>query len=85
MKRILAVLLAIVIMALLLAGCGEIGNDSFVTDRFRTVEIHENFFSQEVIFVDTETGVLYIWLRSGYGSGVTPLLDSSGNVQFLDK
>lgn len=85
MKRIIAVLLSVVMMALLLAGCGRAGDDSFVTGRFRIVETHDNFSSQETIFVDTETGVVYIWFRSGYGGGVTPLLDSEGNVQFLDE
>lgn len=32
------------------------------------------------ILLDTETGVNYIYLRSGYGIGLTPLLDSDGKV-----
>lgn len=32
------------------------------------------------ILIDTETGVNYIYLRSGYGIGLTPLLDSDGKV-----
>lgn len=31
------------------------------------------------IWVDIETGVNYICHKSGYGMGLTPLLDSSGN------
>lgn len=30
------------------------------------------------IIVDTETGVNYLFVRSGYGAGLTPLLNSDG-------
>lgn len=32
------------------------------------------------IWIDRETGVNYIYHSSGYGGGLTPLLDSFGNV-----
>ena len=32
------------------------------------------------ILVDTETGVNYLLWKSGYGAGITPLLDSDGKV-----
>lgn len=32
------------------------------------------------ILVDKETGVHYLVWRSGYAGGITPLLDSDGNV-----
>lgn len=32
------------------------------------------------IFVDGETGVNYLVWKSGYAGGITPLLDSEGNV-----
>ena len=32
------------------------------------------------ILVDTETGVNYLVWKSGYAGGITPLLDSEGNV-----
>ena len=31
------------------------------------------------IFVDTETGVQYLFRASGYAGGLTPLLDAQGN------
>ena len=30
------------------------------------------------IFVDTETGVQYLFCQSGYAGGLTPLLDAEG-------
>ena len=32
------------------------------------------------ILVDKETGVHYLCWKSGYGAGITPLLDSEGKV-----
>lgn len=32
------------------------------------------------ILVDKETGVHYLGWKSGYGAGITPLLDSEGKV-----
>lgn len=32
------------------------------------------------ILVDKETGVNYLLWKSGYGAGITPLLDSEGKV-----
>ena len=32
------------------------------------------------ILVDKETGVNYLMWKSGYGAGITPLLDSEGKV-----
>jgi hypothetical protein len=36
------------------------------------------------ILVDTETGVNYLVVSTGFGGGVTPLLDSNGKV-VIDK
>ena len=84
MKRVFTAVVDVIIVALLLVGCGKTGGDAFVTGRFRAVEFQESFWSQEVIVVDTETNVLYLWVRSGNGGGLTPLLDGDGNVQLWD-
>ena len=36
-----------------------------------------NYFQ---IVVDKETGVNYLMAKTGYGAGLTPLLDDKGNV-----
>jgi hypothetical protein len=36
--------------------------------------------TQAVVIVDNETGVNYLFVKSGYGAGLTPLLDSKGTV-----
>ena len=30
------------------------------------------------VIVDKETGVNYLWVKSGYAGGLTPLLDENG-------
>lgn len=35
-------------------------------------------FSDATILKDKETGVLYLFVLSGYGGGLTPLLDKDG-------
>lgn len=37
------------------------------------------------IWVDTETGVNYLFHQSGYAGGMTPLLDENGNVVVTKK
>ncbi|MBQ6020343.1 MAG: hypothetical protein IJL26_09220 [Clostridia bacterium] len=32
------------------------------------------------LLVDTRTGVTYLFVKSGYGAGITPLLDRDGKV-----
>ena len=36
--------------------------------------------SNTEIWVDTKTGVNYLFHQNGYASGITPLLDRDGNV-----
>ncbi len=45
--------------------------------RFEILE-KEGFLEGTRIIVDTETGVQYLYVYSGYGGGVTPLLDRDG-------
>ena len=33
---------------------------------------------QVIILRDKETGVQYLWVKSGYAGGLTPLLDADG-------
>ena len=47
----------------------------------RFVEIYSEGSSlgtQKTIFVDRETGVHYLFIKSGYGTSITPLLGSDG-------
>ncbi len=52
--------------------------------RFIEKKIAQPLLSVAQILVDTETGVNYLVVSSGFGGGVTPLLASNGNV-VIDK
>ena len=38
----------------------------------------EGFMTDAVVIVDKETGVNYLFVRSGYGAGLCPLIDAEG-------
>ena len=42
--------------------------------------IHSENMGYIQILVDKETGVNYLFCKSGYAGGLTPLLDKNGNV-----
>lgn len=46
--------------------------------RFETIECHKEFMSIYSVVVDKQTGVNYLLIKSGYGVGLTPLLDENG-------
>ena len=52
-------------------------------ERFEVVFTDESQLKESgmrQILVDGETGVNYLAWKSGYAGGITPLLDSEGNV-----
>ena len=49
-------------------------------NRFEKVYSQSSFSGSTQILVDKQTGVNYIYHSSGYGGGLTPLLDREGKV-----
>ena len=52
-------------------------------ERFETIFRDGSSLKEEgirQILVDKKTGVNYLCWKSGYGAGITPLLDSEGKV-----
>ncbi len=47
--------------------------------RFRKI-YSQGALNRLEIWLDTETGVNYLYQQSGYSGGLTPLLDAKGNV-----
>ena len=37
-----------------------------------------SFGEVRILYVDKETGVTYLFIKAGYGAGLTPLLDAEG-------
>ncbi len=44
-------------------------------DRFEVIYQETGLKSEKTILVDKETGVNYLFIASGFGGGLTPLLD----------
>ncbi len=38
-----------------------------------------------MLYVDKETGVTYLFIKSGYGAGITPLLSADGKPVITTK
>ncbi|MDY2996756.1 MAG: DUF6440 family protein [Faecalimonas sp.] len=47
-------------------------------NRFEVVYQEMGLKSEKTIYVDKETGVNYLFIASGFGGGLTPLLDAEG-------
>lgn len=71
-KKIIAV---IVTATLLLTGCSDMANVSEEQDNTMVlVGSGRNHF----IYADKDTGVMYLYMESGYGSGLTVMLNADG-------
>ena len=46
--------------------------------RFETVYVESTMMSEKSVIVDKETGVHYLFVASGFGAGLTVLLDEQG-------
>ena len=44
----------------------------------RFIKIHSENMGSEMILVDRQTGVNYLFVSSGYAGGLTPLLNRDG-------
>lgn len=80
MNKAIKILAALLLIILLLCGCGrqmeQIGDESKAATHFSVVDRHENFD----IIVDTDTGVMYSMSTSGYNRGtMTVLLNWDGS------
>ena len=44
----------------------------------RFVKVYSQGMGSEIVYVDRETGVNYLYVNGGYGGGLTPLLNRDG-------
>jgi len=82
MKKIIVFVLALVMCAVIFAGCGGTKENS----RFIVIDSDtkaENL-SNTVLYVDKQTGVVYWYTHSGYGQTMTVLLNSDGTPILYD-
>lgn len=75
--RIVFLVLLLVMIALALTGCAtesKAGEHNPFEDRFAIVGVNNTI----KVIIDRTTGVCYLWRKSGYGAGMTVLLDADG-------
>lgn len=76
--RILSMMLVLFMLALVLTGCAtesKAGEHNPFDGRFAIVGVGESTIR---VIIDRTTGVCYLWCKSGYGAGMTVLLDADG-------
>lgn len=82
MKKIIVFVLALVMCAVIFAGCGGTKENS----RFVIVDsdIKAENLSNTALYVDKQTGIVYWYTHSGYGQTMTVLLNSDGTPVLYD-
>lgn len=97
MKKIIFILMTIV--SIVFTACNAPTEKTILVDgvEFPTTYNFNDFFNPEelvyasrdgtsmAIVMDKNTGVLYIWKRSGYQWGMSPIYDSDGSVLTKEK
>lgn len=74
-KKIISILLICLTVGLLFGSCVETSAESDDTrNRFETVY----YYLGEGIYVDTQTKVMYLFVKNGYGGGLTVMVDENG-------
>ena len=87
MKRIAFLLILVLALCLVVSGCSK--NDSeksgTTTDRFYYLEDTNNGLGYNLIIVDKETGVMYLFHGAGYKGGLTLMVDAEGKPLIYDE
>lgn len=76
MKKILVILCLCLISVFSLVGCKDynIVNDSNYEDKFMIIYLEY----EDKIYVHKDTKVMYLFVKSGYGAGLSVMLDQDG-------
>lgn len=76
MKAMKKLAIVFAILCVFMAGCTpQADGYQSGTDRFKIAIYEEN----NTVYVDTETGVMYFFHKSGYGGGMSVMVDADGN------
>lgn len=74
MKKFICLALTIILMCALI-GCSKSVADK-TENSARIIEIYDDF--PTTIYVDAKTGVMYLWVREGYGGDLEIMVDAAG-------
>lgn len=87
MKRLTAAILAVLLMLSIMTGCcesAEAGNETEPQDRFQCVDFPTGHHDA-CVFVDMETGVLYLGNTSMNHTFMTVLLNTDGTPMIWEE
>lgn len=85
MKKIIGVILTVLLICTMLAGCHGEGEKAFASKRFEVIEVKDTFMDYtEMYLYDRETGVMYLWVTGGYAAGLTPLYNADGTLMIYE-
>ena len=78
MKKIISIILVLMTCLVLFCACDttEDTEEKPFKERFEIVSFAA---SSGMVVVDTETRVMYLFVKSGYGGGLTVMVDAEGN------
>lgn len=65
-------------MCVCFAGCSASDDASFSNSNFEVIACEEDCGSGYVIMYHKETKVMYLFVKHGYGAGLTVMLDENG-------
>ena len=85
MKKAICLIL-IIVLCFFLCGCGRKTGENFTkSERFTIVSgYNPNAPYYETIFVDEETGVMYLAVYAYNQFGITPLLNADGTPMLIE-
>ena len=73
-KKLLCLLLVLIMPVMVLAGCSNApAEENGGYDRFKVV-----CYERCDIYIDKETKIMYLWVKNGYGGGLTVMLNADG-------
>lgn len=79
-RKFFVILLSVIILCLCLTACNENMDDNYTSgsDRLICIEGGKVGASSYQIYYDKETKVMYLFTKTGYGGGLTVMLDENG-------
>lgn len=81
-KSIIAAGLLSALICTVIQSCRDRGNDTVnaaESERFKLIDSYGDDLSSKIkVFVDNDTGVQYLMYKSGYGVGITVMVDADG-------
>lgn len=90
MKKLIAIIVAI-LLCFILASCGSSkdSTSAFISDRFKIISSNELIDTQtnrykEMFLYDTQTKVIYVFVKENYSGGLSPLYNADGTLMIYE-